>query len=55
MILLKNDVDIYNVKFKNIEDKISDITNVDSNTTFKAKTNEIKNKIQKILLQYENK
>ena len=43
--VVKNSVvkkDAYNAKTKEIEDEISDITNVDTNTTFNAKTNEVK-------------
>ena len=40
MILLKRDV--YNVKIKNIEDKIPNITNLATNTMLNAKT-EVKN------------
>ena len=46
--VVKNDVvkkDAYNVKIKNIEDKIPDITNLATNTTLNAKINEVKNKI----------
>ena len=42
---VKNDVvqkDVYNAKIKNTEDKISDITNLITNTTINTKTNEIK-------------
>ena len=46
MMLLKKDV--YNVKIKNIEDKIPDITNLGINTTLSAKINEIKNEIPSI-------
>ena len=41
---VKNDVvkkDVYNAKIKNIEDKISDITNLATNTTLNAKLNEV--------------
>ena len=34
--------DLYNAKIKNIEDKMSDITNVGTNTTFNSKINEVK-------------
>ena len=43
--LVKNAVvkkDVYNTKIKNIEDKISDITNLPSKTTFSVKINEVK-------------
>ena len=49
--VVKNDIvkkDVYNAKFKNIEDKISDITNLASNTTLNAKINEVKNEIRSI-------
>ena len=42
---VKNDVaenDAYNAKIKNVEDKISDITNLATNTTLNAKINEAK-------------
>ena len=48
---VKNDIvkkDVYKNKIKNIEDKIPDITNLDSNTTLNAKMNEVKNKIPSI-------
>ena len=44
---VKNDVvkkDVHNGKIKNIEDKITDITNVAINTTINAKINQTKNK-----------
>ena len=44
----KNDVvikDVYNAKIKNIEDKISDITNLGSNTNLNTEINEAKNEI----------
>ena len=44
---VKNDVvkkDVRNGKIKNIEDKITDITNVAINTTLNAKINQTKNK-----------
>ena len=47
--LVKNDVvkkAEYNAKIKNIEDKISDITNLATKTTFNAKINEVKAEIQ---------
>ena len=40
--VVKNDVvkkDVYNAKIKNIKDKISDITNLATNTTLNAKIN----------------
>ena len=40
--------DVYNVKIKNIEDKIPDITNLAINTTLNAKINEFKNEIPSI-------
>ena len=46
--LVKNNVvkeDVYNAKIKNIECKRSDISNLATNTTFNAKTNQVKNKI----------
>ena len=46
--LVKNAVvkkDVYNAKFKNIADKISDITNLATTSAFNAKINEVKNKI----------
>ena len=48
---VKNDVlkkDEYNVKIKNIEDKIPDITNLATKTTLNAKTNEVKGEIPNI-------
>ena len=42
---VKNDVaenDAYNANIKNVEDKISDITNLATNTTLNAKINEAK-------------
>ena len=50
--VVKNDVvkkGVYNVKIENIEDKILDITNLATNTTLNAKTNEVKNKIVNII------
>ena len=47
----KNDVvkkDAYNVKIKNIEDKIPDITNLATTAALNAKINEIKNEILSI-------
>ena len=46
MMLLKKDV--YNVKIKNIEDKIPDITNFAANTTLNEKINEVKREIPSI-------
>ena len=46
--VVKNDVlkkSVYNVKIKNIEDKIPDITNLATNATFNAKINETKKNI----------
>ena len=43
--VVKNDVvkkDVYNAKIKNIEDKISDITNLATNASLNAKINEVK-------------
>ena len=40
--------DVYNAKIKDIEDIITDITNLATNTTLNAKTNEIKNEIPSI-------
>ena len=40
--------DVYNAKIKNIEDKMSDITNLATNTTLNVKINEIKNEIPDI-------
>ena len=45
--VVKNDVvkkEVYNAKIKDIEDKISDTTNVAVNTTLSAKISEVKNK-----------
>ena len=39
---------LYNAKIKDIGDRISDITNLATNTTFNTKRNEIKNKIPSI-------
>ena len=49
--VVKNDVikkDVYNAKIKNIEDEISDITNLATNTTLNAKINEVKGEIPSI-------
>ena len=49
--VVKNDVvkkDVYNAKIKNIEDEISGITNLATNTTLNAKPNEVKNEISSI-------
>ena len=43
-----NKKDVYNVKIKNIEVKIPDITNFSSNTTLNAEMNEVKNEIPSI-------
>ena len=40
--------DVYNVKIKNIEDKIPDITNVATNAALNAKINEVKDKVLSI-------
>ena len=50
--VVKHDVvkkDAHNVKIKNIEDKISDITNLATNTTLNAKMNEVKKEIPILL------
>ena len=39
---------IYNVKIKNIEDKIPNITNLATKTTLNAKINEVKDEIPNI-------
>ena len=47
----KNDVvkkDLYNAKIKDMEDKISDITNLATKTTLNAKINEVKGEIPNI-------
>ena len=49
--VVKNDVvkkGVYNAKTKNIEDKISDMTNLTTNTTLNAKINEVKEEISSI-------
>ena len=49
--VVKNDVvkrDVYNAKIKDVEDKISDITNLATNSTLNAKINGVKNKIPSI-------
>ena len=49
--LIKNDVVkkvVYDTKIKNIQDEISDITNLTINTTLNSTINEIKNKIPSI-------
>ena len=49
--VVKDDVikeDAYNAKIKNLEDKITDITNLATNATLNAKVNEVKNKIPNI-------
>ena len=48
---VENDVvkkDVYNVKIKNIEDKIPDITNLATTAALNAKINEVKNNIPNI-------
>ena len=48
---VKNDdvkKDVYNGQIKNIGDKIPDITNLATNTTFNAKINKVKRKIPNI-------
>ena len=45
-VVVKNDV--YNAKIKNIEDKITDITNVATKTTVNAKINEVQGEIPSI-------
>ena len=45
MMLLKN---VYNAQIKNIEDKITNITNLAANATLNAKINEIKGEISSI-------
>ena len=63
---VKNDVvkkDVYNAKIKNIEDKISDITNLATNASLNAKINEVKDEVTSItnlatsatLTTFENK
>ena len=47
----KNDVvkkDVYDDKIKNIEDTLSDINNLETNTTLYAKTDKVKYKIPSI-------
>ena len=46
MMLLKKDV--YHAKIKNVEDKISDISNLANNTTLNAKINEVEREIPSI-------
>ena len=49
--VLKNDVvkkDVYNSKIKNIEDKITDITNLATKSTLIAKINDVKGEISNI-------
>ena len=49
--VVKNNVvekDVYNVKIKNIENKIPDVTNLATNTTLNAKINEVKKEISSI-------
>ena len=48
---VKNDVvtkAVYNAKIKNTEDKITDITNIATNTTLNDKTNEVKKEMSSI-------
>ena len=47
---VKNDVqkDVYNVKITNIEDKLPDITNLATNASVNANTNEVKSEIPSI-------
>ena len=48
---VKNDVikkDLYNVKIKNIEDKISDISDLATNASLNAKINEVKGEVHSI-------
>ena len=45
MVLLKKMYDVYNAKIKEIEDKISDITDLAANSILNAKVNEVKNEI----------
>ena len=40
--------DVYKAKFKDIEDKIPDITNLTTNSTLNSKINEIKSEIHSI-------
>ena len=40
--------DVCNAKIKNVEDKMPDITNLATNTTFNAKINEVKGEIPRI-------
>ena len=50
--LVKTDVvkkDVYNAKIKGIQNKITDITNLATNTTLNAKKAEAKNEIPSIL------
>ena len=46
MMSLKKDV--YNTKIKNIEDNVSDITNLATKTTLNAKINDVKGEIPNI-------
>ena len=49
--LVKNNViekDVYNTKIKDIEYKISEVTNLATNTTLNAKVNKVKSKISNI-------
>ena len=50
--VVKSDIvkkDVYNANIKKIEDKISDITNLATNTSLIAKINEVKGKIPSII------
>ena len=48
--VVKNDAkkDVYNAKIKNIEDKIPDITNFDTNVSLNAKINDVRSEILSI-------
>ena len=49
--VVKNDVvkkEVYNIKIKDIEHKVLDITNLTTNTTLNAKINEVKREIPNI-------
>ena len=49
--VVKNDAvkkDVYNAKIKNIENEISDITNLATNTSLNAKVNEVKAELPSI-------
>ena len=48
----RNDVvkkDVYSIKIKNIEDKITGITNLAANTTLNAKIKKVKNEIPTVI------